>query len=66
MNILIQDTTKEEREELVRNALIISLAGSSKPSKEVLILANEYIEGRIELAEIKKMVIEKYKKEEIK
>ncbi len=65
MNYLIQDTTKEEREELVRKAFLISVSGAQPPSKDVLELANDYIEGRKELEEIKKIIIEKYKKEDI-
>ena len=65
MSYLIQDTTKEEREELVRKAFAISVSGAEKPSKEALELANDYIEGRKELEEIQRLIVEKYKKEEI-
>lgn len=64
MKFLIQDTTKEERKELVRRAFMISVSGAKEPSEEALKLANEYIEGKKELAEIQKQIIEKYKKEE--
>lgn len=59
MKYLIKDTTKEEREDLVNKALAISLSDAEYPSDEVMELANEYIEGRIELEEIQKYIIEK-------
>lgn len=64
MNYLIQDTTREEREELVRKAFMISVSGAEPPSKEALALAQDYIEGKKELEEIQKLIVEKYKKEE--
>ena len=66
MKYLIQDTTPEEREELVRKAFMISVSGANPPSKEALELANDYIEGRKELDEIQKMIVEIYKKEDKK
>lgn len=64
MSYLIKDTTKEERKKIVNKALAISLSGSKMPSKETLILANEYIDGKKELKEIQKIIVEKYKKGE--
>ena len=64
MKYLIKDTTMEERLELVEKALSISLSGAEAPSKEVIDLVNEYIDGKKELEEIQKLVIQKYKKEE--
>ena len=66
MSYLIKDTTEEERRLIVNKALSISLSGADKPSKEVLELAKEYIEGKKELKEIQKLVIEKYNKGENK
>lgn len=59
---LIADTTKEERKEIVKKALAISLTGAKMPSQDVLDLAKEYIDGKTEIAEIQKKVLEKYKK----
>ena len=64
MKYLIKDTTSEERRLIVEKALAISLSGADTPSKEVLELANDYIEGRKELEEIQKLVIDKYKHKE--
>ena len=61
MKYLISETTGEERELIVKKALAISLSGADKPTEEVLNLANDYIEGRKELEEIKEIVINKYK-----
>ena len=64
MKYLIKDTTPEERQLLVEKALAISLSGANPPSKEVLDLVYEYIDGRTELKEIQQRVLEIYKKEE--
>lgn len=60
MSYLIKDTTEEERRLIVNKALSISLTGAKMPSKEVLELAKEYIDGKKELDEIQKIIIEKY------
>ena len=62
MSYLIKDTSKEERKKLAKEALAISLACDKKPSKETINLVKEYVNGRMELEEVQKKVIEKYKK----
>ena len=62
MDYSINKTTKEERKELVKKALGISMSGAEIPSDEVLILAKQYIEGKIELKELREKVINKYNK----
>lgn len=62
MSYLIKDTTEEERRLIVNKALSISLSGAQAPSKETLELAKEYIDGKKELKEIQKIIIEKYSK----
>lgn len=57
---LISETTKEERKDIVKKALGISLLGADRPSDEVLNLAKQYIDGKIEIEEIQKKVLEKY------
>ena len=47
MSYLIKDTSKEERK---------------MPSKETIDLIKEYINGKMELEEVQKRIIEKYKK----
>lgn len=55
------ETTEEERLELVYKALGISMSDADKPSDETLNLANEYIKGNITLEELQQKVIMKYK-----
>ena len=57
---LVSETTKEERKEIVKNALGISLLGADMPSDDVLQLAKQYIDGKIGIEEIQKKVLEKY------
>jgi hypothetical protein len=64
MNYLINETTKEEREELVYKALGISKSDACDPSDYAMSLAKKYIAGELELEEIQQMIIEKYRGEE--
>lgn len=57
---LISETTREERQEIVKKALGISLLGTDMPSDDALELAKQYIDGKIEIEEIQKKVLEKY------
>ena len=57
---LVSETTKEERKEIVKNALGISWLRADMPSDDVLQLAKQYIDGKIEIEEIQKKVLEKY------
>ena len=50
--LLISQTTKEERKEIIKKALGLSLLGNKMPSDDVLGMAKEYIEGKTELDEI--------------
>lgn len=58
----ISETTREERQDIVKKALGISLLGADMPSEDVLELAKQYIDGKIEIEEIQKKVLEKYTK----
>ena len=62
MKYLINETTKEERALLVYKALGISMSDPEEPSSKTLALANEYIEGNMELEDVQKKVIEMHKK----
>ncbi len=62
MNYSINKTTMEQRKELVKKALGISISGSDIPTDETLALAKKYIEGKIELKELQEQVINKYNK----
>lgn len=61
---LVSETTKEERKEIVRNALGLTLLGTKMPSDETLNLAKEYIDGKIEISDIQKATLKKYTKGE--
>lgn len=62
MDYSINKTTIEQRKELVKKALGISISGSDIPTDETLALAKKYIEGKIELKELQEKVINKYNK----
>ena len=62
MSYLIKDTSKEERKKIAKNAFGISIASNEIPSKEVIELVKQYINGNMELEEVQKKVIEKYRK----
>lgn len=62
MDYLIENTTREDRIKLVKDALGISLSGASIPSDDTLKLVKEYIDGNMELEEVQKQVVERYKK----
>lgn len=64
MDYSIKNTTREQREELVKNALAISLAGTEEPSKETMKLVRQYIDGEKELSEVQKEIVEQYKVQE--
>lgn len=57
---LVSETTREERKDIVKKALGISLLGADMPSNDVLELAKQYIDGKIEIEEIQRKVLEKY------
>lgn len=63
-SLLIKNTTREQRQEIVKKALAISLIGKNYPTNDVLDLVKLYIDGKMELEEVQKQVIEKYKKKE--
>lgn len=60
MSYLVKDTTEEERLNIVKKALAITLSGAKMPSKYVLDMCNRYISGECELDDIKKIIINKY------
>ncbi len=62
MSYLIKDTSKEERKKIAKNAFGISIASNEIPSKEVIELVKQYINGNMELEEVQKKVIDIYRK----
>lgn len=61
MKYLIKNSTKEERAKIVKDALTISILDAKEPTKEDMELYEQYIDGKIELEEVKRILIEKYK-----
>ena len=57
---LIENSSKEERQERVNHAIAISTLDAPAPSKETMDLYQKYIDGEMELDEIKKILIEKF------
>lgn len=53
--------TREERKRLVDEALAITLLGAPEPTLETQKLIEKYIAGEIEIPEMLKKTIEKYK-----
>lgn len=62
MNYFIKDTTREERKKIAKNALAISVSCEEMPSDETIKIVKEYVDGKMELEEVQKKVIERYKK----
>lgn len=57
----IKNTTKEERRKIANEALGISTLDAKEPSPETKELVERYINGEIEISEILKITIERYK-----
>jgi hypothetical protein len=57
---LIKNSTREERQKRVNGAIAIQMTGGPAPSKEVMKLYQKYIDGEMELEEIRKILIDKY------
>ncbi|CAI3207895.1 hypothetical protein [Clostridium neonatale] len=60
-SVLIKETTKEERRKIINGALGISMLDCKAPLDEDMKLYEKYIDGEMELSEVKKKLIEKYK-----
>lgn len=61
MDYSIKNTTREERKKMAKNALGISIASNEMPSKETIEIVKEYVDGKTELEEVQRKVIERYK-----
>lgn len=62
MSILIKDTTHEEREKIVKDGFALASLGGTSPTEECKALFDKYIDGEMELEEIKETILAKYKK----
>lgn len=57
---LIQNATKSEREKRVHGAIAISMLDSEAPSKKAMDFYQKYIDGEMELDEVKEKIIKMY------
>ena len=62
MDYSIKNTTREQRAELVKKALAISLSGADMPTDETIKLTKQYINGENELEDLQRQVVSKYRK----
>lgn len=62
MEYSTKKTTREERKNIAKRALGISIASNEMPSKDTIKIVKEYVDGKIEIEEVQKRVIERYKK----
>ena len=58
----IKNTTRVQREKIVNDALGISLLGGIEPSEFAKTLVSQYIDGKMEIDEVQKSMVMKYKK----
>lgn len=57
----IAETTKVEREKIVNDALALSTLDAAEPTVQTKGLIDQYIMGKMEIAEILKKTIARYK-----
>ena len=57
----IKSTTKQQRERMVKDALMMARLGGSEPSDAAKAIAQEYIDGKTELAEVRERILAQYK-----
>lgn len=62
MDYLIKNTTKNQRAEIIKKALAISMSGADIPTDETLKIAKEYIDGITELEDVQKKIVNLYKR----
>ncbi len=62
MSYLIKDTTKQQRAEIIKQALAISMSGTDIPTDKALSIVKEYIDGITELKDVQTKIIEIYKR----
>ena len=56
----IKETTKVEREKIVQDAYAIAVSIGEPPTKEMMQLVQEYVDGKKEIAEILEEAVRKY------
>ena len=60
MSVLIKDTTREEREKLIKDSVALATLGSKPLTKKAMDLFNKYIDGEMEMKDVEAAVIALY------
>lgn len=63
MDLSIKNTTREQRKEIVKTALAISITGTDFPSDKALEIVKEYVDGITEIEDVQKKILSLYKKD---
>lgn len=59
---LIKNSTKEERQKRVDGAIVVGMLDGKEPSVEAKELFQKYVDGEMEVEEVQRKIVEKYKK----
>ena len=62
MSCLIKDTTREQREKIIKDAIALSTLDALPPTDECMELMQLYIDGKLEVSEILTILITRYEK----
>lgn len=65
MSCLIKDTTRVQREKIVKDAIALSTLDALPPTDDCMELVELYIDGKLELHEITTIMINRYAKENV-
>ena len=57
----VSETTRVEREKIANDALAISVLDAPEPSESTMELVEEYVKGNMEISEVLKKTIARYK-----
>ncbi len=60
-NYSIAQTTRVEREKIVNDALALSTLDAAEPTEQTRKLINQYIVGKMEISEVLKRTISRYR-----
>ncbi len=63
MSCLIKDTTREQREKIIKDAIALSTLDALPPTDDCMEFMQLYIEGKLEISEILAILINRYEKE---
>ena len=61
MKHLIKNSTREEREKRVKDAMALASLGGTSPTEECKALFDKYIDGEMEMEEIEETILAQYK-----